>query len=372
MKYLITLTPENHFFFGGQQTLSGEKNKDGDDGEVSYLARSRNFPQQTTILGMLRYTILGQRGVLNHIGNITKGKVGDAQKLIGEKSFKLCSKDIQDFGIIKSISPVFIVERDSGSGKQHTSWIPYPFGNEFKYAGKENGKSSTNLDSDKSYTPVLEGYKAKDGYKRAFVSDKAQPKNIDDFFIDDFSVGITKKDKDRNENDNKGFYKQYFKRFAKDCYAFAFYLEIDESISDDIVLLGGERCLFKMECKEITNDNGNYDSLCKKVYDQINNQDCKRIILTNNAYITDNSIFDHSNFAITEIITFKNIRAETNTKYKYSKNEWTFSFLKRGSVFFFEDDEQKSKILEILSDENLRNIGYNHYAIIGKGDNNNA
>ena len=55
---LIKLTPLGEFFFGGDVTF-GKANK------RSYYVQSRRFPQQTTLLGMLRYELLKKNNLLS-------------------------------------------------------------------------------------------------------------------------------------------------------------------------------------------------------------------------------------------------------------------------------------------------------------------
>lgn len=49
--YLITLTPMDWFFFGGERTLDDGKSAD-------YISHSNKFPQQSALLGMIRYQLL--------------------------------------------------------------------------------------------------------------------------------------------------------------------------------------------------------------------------------------------------------------------------------------------------------------------------
>ena len=58
--YLITLTPTGRFFFGGDMTFKvGRKDKNEFNEQFSsYIIKSAMFPQQTSLLGMLRFLIL--------------------------------------------------------------------------------------------------------------------------------------------------------------------------------------------------------------------------------------------------------------------------------------------------------------------------
>ena len=101
--YLITLTPMGKFFFGGDMTFT-VNGKDTDF--TSYIIRSNKFPQQTSLLGMLRFLVLRNDEVVfnNSSQCITNRK--EAITLIGAKSFEMSGNE-GNFGVIKSISPCF-------------------------------------------------------------------------------------------------------------------------------------------------------------------------------------------------------------------------------------------------------------------------
>jgi CRISPR-associated protein Cmr3 len=60
MKFKITLTPLEPFIFGGDNTFGKLGDKDGG----TYLVKSRQFPQQSAILGMIKKQIMTQSEVL--------------------------------------------------------------------------------------------------------------------------------------------------------------------------------------------------------------------------------------------------------------------------------------------------------------------
>ena len=93
-RYLITLTPVGMFFFGGEETF-------GDGTNDNYFARSNSFPQQTTLLGMLRKEVLVREKVFKEkINDYTPDDKKRMAALIGDRSFQLEGGD-QDFGKIK-------------------------------------------------------------------------------------------------------------------------------------------------------------------------------------------------------------------------------------------------------------------------------
>ena len=119
-KYQITLTPIDRFFFGGDMTFQVGKDEKDDFNErySSYIIRSLMYPQQTSLLGMLRFLILRNAGE-----DVFKdGKIVDKSKakaLIGGKSFSVNSgHEENDFGMIKSLTHIRI-------GNFHDEGIEY-------------------------------------------------------------------------------------------------------------------------------------------------------------------------------------------------------------------------------------------------------
>ena len=94
-QYLIKLKPIDKFFFGGEMTFSF----DGDDSEyASYVIKSNYFPQQTSLLGMLRFLILRNSPYFEN-GHIKSGCIKHVEDLIGEKSFSI--KEKRTYGVIE-------------------------------------------------------------------------------------------------------------------------------------------------------------------------------------------------------------------------------------------------------------------------------
>ena len=127
MKYQINLTPLEPYLFGGDTTF-GIK---GDEKNSSYLVYSRKFPQQSAILGMLKKEIMIQSGVLT---KKVKGEWVDnkykqqAATLVGSQKFDIFLNKPQDFGTIKNISPIFLIQ----NGKRYIKKVDidnYPYKN---------------------------------------------------------------------------------------------------------------------------------------------------------------------------------------------------------------------------------------------------
>ena len=138
-RYLIYFKPLTPYFFGGEQTF-------GDGENVNYFAKSNVFPQQTTILGTLRKEVLIQKGLFKeNFSDYTDDKKIRMNELIGNQSYNI--KSPFKFGVIKSISPLFIAESDN----TYYINIPKDFGLNFKI----NRKLKSWLDRERAFSPHL-------------------------------------------------------------------------------------------------------------------------------------------------------------------------------------------------------------------------
>ena len=119
-RYLVKLKPIDKFFFGGDMTFAipagGDDRKKENENErfSSYIITSGRFPQQTSLLGMLRFLLLRNSKFFKD-GKILEGKANKegVKKLIGEKSF-MVQKNTGNFGLIKGLSACFLM-----NGEEH-------------------------------------------------------------------------------------------------------------------------------------------------------------------------------------------------------------------------------------------------------------
>lgn len=239
--YLIRLFPEEPFFFGGEKSFG---NGDGQ----SYFVKSNYFPQQTGLLGLLRFQLLKQNNMLNQ----------QDPDLIGPDSFS-AEKAQQDFGKIKSLSPVFIQE---GTDAVVASYLPLSFDYGFfdsleiesrRLNGSQQGKVKRS--NHKTQIPHLEGYNSKNGLAKVLIESKGEKFKNYDFdikkkkeehngvYIHESRVGILKDKAFPGEDD--AFYRQEYLNLAKG-YSFSFFASIDDKLIDDLVWLGKEKPFFRM------------------------------------------------------------------------------------------------------------------------------
>jgi len=312
MKKLVRLKPINEFFFGGDLTF-------GDINEYNYLAKSTLFPQQTAILGMLRKTLLKQNNLLT-----TKVKIESvdnrekAIKLVGNGKFEF-KKESQNFGVIKRISPVFLINKERKFIRRFA--LDYEIKkDDIGYFLEKDGK-------------VFNG---KDDLFSDFISiDKTKIVKMSDIFEEIEKVGIEK------FSDNKGFFKKFSYKFKND-FEFAFFVEFegeDFKFEDDIVELGADRSAFKMKVE-------NSDEWLE--YEDEN------LVLLSPAFIEN--MKEITSFAITKDINFRFIKFRRSKEGKKFQKSKVYRLYERGSIFV---DYKKELIEKINEYKNLQKIGLN-------------
>lgn len=335
--YLLELKPLGSFFFGGEVTF-------GDGENINYLVKSNLFPQQTTILGMLRKELLIQKGYLSITdkGEILKAGKEEVESLIGPESFDITKAD-QDFGVINKISSVFLYKSNSSWKKSFFSVAPKDFGLEFV---KVPGRACFNL-KQKEHVPFIKKYNAKTGLADFFTNGVCEPISLDEMFKPVERIGITKGDKGTTEE--KGLYKQTTYRL-KESFAFACLADIADpwfSLRDSLVFMGGEKSAFKLTVHD-------FDKTFEDVFAAAH--DDKRAVLLSDAYVKA-EIYDYCNFALTETIDFRNIKTSTG-KYRFAKEKSKHTFLKKGSVLY-PGPGGMAEIKKLMTQNNLNKIGYN-------------
>ena len=318
MKYLVTLSPLEPFLFGGDNTFG----KLGDEINGTYLVKSRQFPQQSAILGMLKKEIMTQNNLLTRQlkGEWVEPKNKQkAENLVGVEKFDIFSKSIQNFGKIKNISQIFFIKNDEIFIKK------------------------VDIDSFDFEDGVLKGYKTKIDIYDNFINIATNEKLTSDKIFKPIEKTANKKGGEENSLFKKTSY------LLNDNFKFAFYLDCDCDLKNSIITLGADRSSFKMEVKE-DNSTLNYED--KKAY----------LTLISDAYITL-SLKDNCDFAISSEISYQNLQ---NQKHAFKHNE----FKKSDKVYLYEKGSviinPSQALIDDLSNKNLQQIGYN---IFTKGKN---
>lgn len=349
--YLIKLTPLDWYFFGGEKTF-GEDN-------AEYFVSSNKLPQQSSILGMLRFQLLKQKGWLFGKGGENASEL-DIKNLIGEASFSIQKTD--EFGKIKSISPVCIY--NGYKEKQDRFYIPQALDHnlEISIKSEEMPKERVCLNGCIKNCLVLAG----DSYDPKTNTSWCEWRNVvedvikeDDIWTSKSQVGIQKTN---SRNKEKAFYKQTVLKF-KDKFCFAVWVDMEAVLLPDFVFLGAERSCFRMDIELV--DQGVAMKAYKDICSESNKNVClDRLEICGDTYIEDiaklNSLCE---FQISNSIPFRNMEMKRvtgrlkNGYVSYDKNS-RFNLLKRGSVLYFKN-ENRAEILNSINMAHLQMIGYN-------------
>ncbi len=316
MKCLVTLKPLEPFMFGGDQTFGTL----GDKEAGSYLVHSRLFPQQTALLGMLKKEMMTQAGLLTRKRRgewVDKQQKKNAVQLVGEEKFSMLKQEVQNFGAIKNISPIFLKQKEK------------------RYIKK------VDIDSYPYVDGKLEGYDSKKDIYDNFISlDGAEKLSSEKIFK---AVEQTGNKKGGEEN---SLFKKTSYMLVND-FVFAFYVDVDFALESSMVTLGADRSAFSMHV-ETTEEKLQY--VDKKGY----------LTLLSDAYITVDIRDSNATFAITSEISHRNLKNKKTATKKYDtvfeKSE-TLYLYEKGSVFINPSDT----LVDNLNNKNLQQIGYNIY-----------
>ena len=352
-KYQITLTPVDKFFFGSGMTFAVEGQKEEFKNQfVSYIIESTMFPQQTSLLGMLRFLILRNAG-----DKVFKdGKIVDkseAKKLIGERSFMVNNNN--DFKSIKAIGHVRIrrITKDQTSDLEFS---PLFKGLDFEKASV----GSYNLHEISIPQLTKEEYDAKKGLDLK-LTDGVNTLSLDDVFIQDRRVGINRDIKTGKVEDS-ALFKQISYRFNNNNadYCFIFDAEINDNVelykySGQVVSVGGDNSQFVIGINKDINANVNIESFDKALW------------LLSPTFLTRKEA-RMAKFAVTRLMPFRFLKSEMDKVKSYNvlskelvRSE-RYELYAPGSVFYFESEGQKQEFAKIIeSKKEFRQIGYNEY-----------
>jgi len=328
-KYLVKLKPIDTFFFGGDITF-GEL---GDKENGSYIVKSRIFPQQSAVLGMIRREMMIQQGLLTRKRRgewVDSQNVKEAKALVGDAQFSINTKE-QDYGIINSISPIFITKDNENFIVKNNCGI----------FNKSEGKSYIDEEM-KDFIPILDNFDVKKGIKRLLVSQNRSLK-IDKIFKPIERVGNQKEEQD------DALFKITSYQFLCQ-FEFAFILELNReySFDDSVVLLGGNNSYFRLTSKPMENT---FD----KIFSFLKPKD-NTVLLLSDSYLGEN-VLNYCDFAVSSTISFRNIHSKIKKqKGEFVKND-KIDLYERGSYFFNPTD----KLIELLENSHLQKIGMNKY-----------
>ena len=377
-KYKITLTPVDKFFFGGDMTFQiGTDEKDSINRQYSsYIIQSNYIPQQTSLLGMLRFLILRNAGK-DVFENNTIQDFQESGNLIGPRSFSVGG--INDFGCISCISHVRILRVQDGTELE----VAPLFGDigSQTVEGNYNGRTITVPDL------TRDQYNAKDGLT-CYLTDgqtlykfEEQDKNGDaGIFVEDRRIGIARSVK-TGKTDDGALFKQVSYRFNNTRWGelrFLFEAEVEDlpnekkltEYNGQMVSIGADNSQFIIgitavgENQQASSTDGSDDASAVS--------DNGSLCLLSPAFLSKKEVTENTCFAITRLVPFRFLTDRTaedgynpksyhilNGRLKRSER---YDLYAAGSVFYFKDAAQKQSFIEKLTaKKDFRQIGYNEY-----------
>ena len=368
MKFLIKLKPMTPFFFGTDKTFSDETLHD---------VTSSYFPQQTHVLGMLRFFVLQSHSLvsLRRRGRWVKNRdFKKAFALIGGFDKKSNIQKIESFGKIESISPVFILSTKDSKIDDFHFIAPKDTGLDIEHNETEEIVQIAN--KKRNTTFYIKNFNPKIGTVNALTTskfwkeylDKKIPHIKDDVKIDKkylhklnllsfdevFSpvnqVGIRrdKESKSVKENDEGSFYHKTSYRFVKNDYEFAFVVEVSDDIfkeKEGFVYLGAERSSFQIKIEDLSKEIEQF--FPKNILDE-------KLIALSDIEIEN---FDGIDFMINEeYIAHAFMKREAEKQQRASSNHSKSKqrcYIPRGSVLFVNEKFQKDQL--------HKKFGYNYF-----------
>ena len=346
-EYLVRFIPLEPYFFGGER--SGVYGK-----ESYYFTKSEVMPNQSTILGAIRYCCIDKPSY--------DFKIDESKIKIGRESFSIESPTLQDFGWIKSVSPIFFMDGDE-------IYIPTPFDH--------------NCEKGNIYTPfqefeqVLTGegikyfpkdYKAKLGITDSFmnISGDNRLKEKEDFFSDEDRIGINTK---WEEN---GLFKRKYMRL-KEGKSYGVFAQIDDQVKMEqkIVYMGQGKSAFCVKFEKRKND------LVEKVKNVLNRESLgseERIFYyaLSDLYIKEKEEYlkekEKSNvqklndccyYANVKVKEYRSFRTNKNAKSHRDRHDVLQHLIKAGSILLVKR-EKREDFESLIKNDNCEQIGFNY------------
>lgn len=330
--YLVKLTPNEPYFFGNEKSFKFDGQENSGQMSNQYFIRSERTPLQSTLLGTMRYVFLPHK---KDWSSYSENELKENSDAVGARSFDIEETAAQDFGLIKSISPVFIM-------KGNDKLVVTPF---------DHKKGESNYTPFGGYKPIAtdcgerlytKDFISKDGIADSYMNiDSGVIVPVDEIFASEIRVG-------QNKNQSKkAFFKKEYCMLKDGCY-FAFYITLDDSAkvpeNKVNVFMGQGKSFFTVEFLPEVNT----------VSDSISKHLGKGVVYCFGDTLADSSIYNSSKFAI---VKTRDYRAYlTGEKGNVVKGSRLYKLIKAGSVFIADDYSTLEKSIENL---NCRQAGFN-------------
>jgi len=363
--YLVTAQPIDRYFFGSEKTFLP-----ADGSKVNYLVRSMIMPQQTTLLGMMRYAILN-----NLMDSKSVSVIKTDSDKIGSESFNI--SNTTGYGIIDSLSPLFLMYEEKGKkinidllGFDHQLYNNQETKSLEKVVFRfEDATGNSNTISNNNFVPQLDKFDHKQHNQMIW-----QNKETKDWLTEEDIFG--RNEQPGNQKSYTGealkdaFYKQTF-CYLKKGYRFGFYVELNDKLETPCffkVLMGADQSEFKITIEEVIN---HFD---KEVPVEVDVNSMFKVSLLSDAYMTNENL-SLTDFSINEIIDFRYIMTDSTIQ-NFAELDTTnigkitkgrpvkstkIQLIEKGSVFYIKGKNLQSFIENIKAQKAFKKIGYNNF-----------
>ncbi|MDF2922154.1 MAG: hypothetical protein K0R57_1068 [Paenibacillaceae bacterium] len=355
-RYLVTFKPLTPYFFGGMHSFGyGER--------VNYLVKSVRYPQQTTLLGVIRRILIEQAlPALRADRRYSEDEKKTINHLIGNNGFTFISEPAEpaSYGIIKSISPLWLVKE----GQEARLWVPKPL--DYEYQIKE---LATAHSMEKQNILLFDKFNPKEGCRSGWITPDKTMLLEDSLIGCTTQVGIRRLNSRKNESGenvaDQDYYKQEFCVMKDPSLAFACWMHLSEPYAwnnQGVVPIGGERTPYSYhihDSQASTMDPDDYSwSEHKDLLSAASS--ISRIVLLSDTYLPSQDLHKYAQQSIVSLVPFRYLQSSDTGKNK--RTDKLFQLLQRGSVLYTKDPT--SLINKIKSYGVLHNIGFNHCHLI--------
>lgn len=345
MKYLVKMTPLEPYSFGTDQSFKFEGVKNL--GKDTYYVRSKEIPEQTTVLGMLRYLILQNEGLLKTDFLYTAEEKVSMSRAIGPDSFSFAKTEPQDFGMLQNISPVFLVDRENHN------YVKNPFHNKSKetgYAPMEMEAEMIPTSSGVIHLLKKKEFDAKKGYAGGYYC-LYDGTIVHDLFHSMMLTGNCKNS--RNNSQEDGFFKREVISL-KEGYSFAVYAEAERLPERAIAYMGQKKSAFLVTAQQVEDVD-----LMVQIQKAFSGGKGTWMYAASDLVVSCTPTYD--SFCIVEQKRLQNLETvyeEKNHTKRLKKSNKQYNLICAGSVFYDHFPLE-------LSQKNYQKIGYNYIVQIG-------
>ncbi len=355
MLYRVNITPQEPYTLGTDIgfAMKGENQF----GKISYFMQSNNVPDQTTVLGMLRYLVLQQGGLLHTDFKYTQQEQAAMAEKIGAESFSFTASAPQSFGSIQSISPLFLMDETGDY------YVKNPFHNTAKAADENTPAKgycpmaleplASTACGKEIHLPKQGEYDAKHGHAGGYYNlHTGEIFDTDALIRTQTQVGNRKNG--GSPNSDEGFFKRETK-VLKQGYSFAVFVEADALPETSIAHLGYRRAVCTV-CATPVQQNDLVEQVQAAFAPTA--QDATWQYALSDVIPTDALAPDA--FCIIEKKQVRNLETvyqADGAKGKMRKMAAQYNLIESGSVFYHQ--------CNITYNENGSNIGYNKIITIG-------